>query len=183
VVRPRIAAVALAVAALLATRLGRAEPQWSAGALASGCLLGGADDPFQRVAFCGALRGDLLLGRERTADFGFGPYVSLGTAAFDDLRLAVGGSALAPVLEDFPLVISLGALVRDGSAFGADANLFWGIRSYNFHATWNFAAGLVLGAQRTFGNSAENVVSLGLQIDGLVFALPVLLLAGAAGGN
>lgn len=172
-------ALATAAGAALAPRVTQAEPQWNAGAVTAACLRGSNDEVFESAAFCGGFRGDILFGRSGTQDLGVGPMVGVGTAAFDDLRLTLGGSALLPVLEDFPVVVSLGGLVRDAGDLGAEASLFWGVRSYNFHSAWNFAAGLSLGAQRTFGDEPDNVLWLGLQIDGLVFALPVLLLVGA----
>jgi hypothetical protein len=118
--------------------------------------------------------------RSRTGDFGLGPYLSLGTAAFDDLRFSAGVSALAPIIEDFPLVVSLGALGRDGGDFGLSSSLFWGLRSYNFHGGFNLAFGVTLAGERTFGAQPSNAVSLGFQVDGLVLALPFLLLVGSA---
>jgi hypothetical protein len=86
---------------------------------------------------------------------------------------------LLPLREDLPLVVSLGAMTRDADAFGLDGSLFWGIRSYNFHGAYNLSGGLILGLQRTFGSHSDSLVSLGVQVDAFVFAIPVLLLRGA----
>lgn len=178
---PGVSAALLGALALLSwSRPAHAHPQWNTGFIASGCLLGEGESAFERVAFCGQARGDLSFFRERTADFGFGPYVALGTAAFDDLRISAGLSALAPVLEDFPLVFSLGALSRTSGDFGLSSSLFWGLRSYNFHGGYNLAFGVSLAGERTFGAEPSNAISLGVQVDGLVLALPFLLLIGAA---
>lgn len=158
----------------------RAQPQWNTGLIASGCLLGDGDAAFERVAFCGQARTDVLFLRERTSDFGLGPYLAAGSAAFEDLRLSAGVSALVPVFEDFPVVLSLGGLARDTSSLGLSGSAFWGLRSYNFHNAYNLAFGLVLAGERTFGAEPSNAISLGFQVDGLVLALPFLLLVGAA---
>lgn len=147
--------------------------------MASGCLLGEGDAAFERGAFCGQARGDLLFFRERTFDFGLGPYLALGTAAFDDLRVSAGVSALLPAIEDFPVVLSLGPLLRDRGDFGLSSSLYWGLRSYNFHGGYNLAFGVLLAGERTFGAEPSNAISLGFQVDGMVLALPFLLLVGA----
>lgn len=177
-----LAKVAFPAALTLLCWVGQAQahPQWDAGLVASGCLLGDADTAFERAAFCGQARGDVLFLRERTSDFGLGPYLALGTAAFEDLRVSAGMSALIPVAEDFPFVLSLGALTRDADSFGVSGSLFWGLRSYNFHSGYNLAFGLSLAGERTFGQTPSNAISLGVQVDGLVLALPFLLLIGAA---
>jgi len=176
----RISHLVLATILLgLWSRPARAAPQWNVGLLASGCLLGDRGAAFERAAFCGSARGDLLFLRERTADFGLGPYLALGTTAFEDLRVSGGASALLPLAEDFPLVFSLGALLRNEGDVGVSGSVFWGLRSYNFHGSYNVAMGLSLSAERTFGDSATNSLALGVQIDGAVLVLPFLLLAGA----
>lgn len=158
----------------------QAHPQWNTGLVASGCLLGRGDAAFERAGFCGQARGDVLFLRARTSDFGLGPYLALGTAAFDDLRVSAGVSALVPVTEDFPFVLSIGALTRDADSFGVSSSLFWGLRSYNFHSGYNLAFGLSLAGERTFGTAPSNALLLGVQVDGLVLVLPFLLLIGAA---
>jgi hypothetical protein len=110
---------------------------------------------------------------------GVGPYVALGTAAFDDLRVAGGLSALLPVVEDFPLVVSGGVLATGEGQWGLDSAVFFGLRSYNFYGAYNFAGGGFLGYQRTFGASSENVISIGVQVDALIVAFPFLLAWGA----
>lgn len=159
--------------------IARAAPQWNTGLVASGCLLGEHDETFERIAFCGQARGDMLFLRERVGDFGLGPYLAVGTAAFDDLRMSLGATALLPVLDDFPVVLSLGMLGRQHGDLGLSTSAFWGLRSYNFHAGYNLAFGFSLSAERTFGAEASSALSLGFQADGFVLALPFLLLAGA----
>jgi hypothetical protein len=156
-----------------------AEPQWNTAAVPSGCLIGDQDDTFQSVAFCGALRGDVLFMRRNAREFGLGPYLTVGTAAFDDVRLSLGASALVPIVEDFPLLVSLGPLLRNVSEPGVSGTLFWGLRSYNHYGTYNLAAGLVVGVERTFSDRGTSALSVGLHVDGFVLALPALLAIGA----
>jgi len=167
-----------ALVSLVAVRAS-AHPQWNTGLVASGCLLGEGSTLFDRAAFCGAAQGDVLFFREQTRDFGFGPYVSVGTASFSDLRLSAGARALFPVLEDFPLVVSLGGVLRDGHDPGVEGSLFWGVRSYNFHGSYNLAGGLLLSGQHLFDGPRSNVIALGVQLDGFILAVPFLLLWGA----
>ena len=176
--RAQFAGAGFAVLSLLGvSRVAIAAPQWSAGVDPAVCVQqrdGGED----RVAFCGAAHGDLILGRQRERDLGFGPYATLGTVAFDDLRATLGASLLIPTWEDLALVLSAGGLVDDSAELGAEGAAFFGIRSYNFHGAYNFGAGLVLGAERTFGEQPSTVLSLGVRVDGLALAVPFLLLWG-----
>ena len=176
----RLALGLIAAALVLSSaRSVRALPQWNAGIAASGCTRGHGDELVSGVAFCGGAGGDVLFGRERERDFGAGPYLALSTAAFDDIRFAGGGRVLLPIVEDFPVVVSGGGLITGSGAPGFDTSLFWGLRSYNFHGSYNFAGGIVGGVQRTFGEQATTVFSVGLQIDALVIAAPFMLAWGA----
>lgn len=170
-------ATAIGLSASLAAPAG-ATPQWSSGAVAAACLVDEANRATE-VAFCGALRTDVLFGRESTADIGLGPYLTLGTAAFNDLRGTLGGSVLLPLFEDFPLVVSAGGLATSAAQYGVDAELFFGVRSHNFHGVYNFASGVVLGVQQGFAAPASRALSVGVQVDGVVLALPFLLALGA----
>jgi hypothetical protein len=152
-----------------------AMPQWNVGVTAAGCSRGYGDALASGIAFCGGVGGDVLFGRERAGDFGAGPYLAVGTAAFDDVRVSGGARWLVPAIEDFPVVISTGALVTDAGALGFDASAFFGLRSYNFHGSYNVAAGVIGGAQRTFGEGSTTVLSLGVQVDALVLAAPFML--------
>jgi hypothetical protein len=172
----------LAGAFLLLAPIASAAPQWNA-SLIPGAGLQRENSSFDQVVFWGAARGDLLLLRERASDIGLGPYLMLATAAFGDLRASAGASLLLPTNEDFPLVFSAGAFTRDGRAFGLDSSMFWGLRSYNFHGTYNLAGGVVLGAQHSLGSASETVLTLGVQVDAFVLLIPILLLRGALGGG
>ncbi len=172
-------AALFACAVLGSARPAAADPQWSGGATVAVCHVRDTHDSIEGLRFCGNVHGDLLFLRQRNADFGLGPYVEVGTAAFDDLRLSAGASLLLPISDDFPLVASAGFLSRQFSDPGVEASLFWGLRSFNYHSAYNLAGGIVLGAQQSFGAGHNRVLSIGLRIDGLLFALPFLLLQGA----
>jgi hypothetical protein len=175
----RIAGACLGLAlGMCAVGRAQAAPQWNAAVDPSLCIetRRAAED---RLAFCGSAHADLILGRTRERDVGFGPYAALGTVAFEDLRGVVGASVLIPTWADLALVVSGGGLLDDSGELGFDTSVFFGVRSYNFHGTYNFAAGLVLDAQHGFGDDSPTVISLGLRVDGLALALPFLLAWGA----
>jgi len=132
-----------------------------------------------RWAFCADLHSDVIFGRERERDYGFGPYASFGTVAFDELHAAGGLTLLVPTFEDLSLGLSGGASLDDAGRLGFDSELFYGIRSYNFHGVYNFAAGLVVGVGRTFGDDRSTLVTVGLRVDGFIVAAPFLLAWGA----
>ena len=66
----RIAPFAALLALLLRGAPVRAEPEWNIAAQSQLCGLGAAGRVWQRTAFCGSLRGDLLMasGRNREAE-------------------------------------------------------------------------------------------------------------------
>lgn len=176
--RHGVAAIVL-LSGLAAAPPAAADPQWNTALVPSGCLLGDRGAVFDRTAFCGAVRADVLFLRERTGDFGLGPYVSFGTAAFEDFRPSVGISALLPIIDDFPVVLSGGLVLRDLQHPGWSSSLFWGLRSYNFHGTYNLAFGVVLGMERDFSDPSRSAATIGFHVDGFLLALPGLLLLGA----
>jgi hypothetical protein len=138
----------------------------------------GEDALWQSTRFCNAIAGDILFGRERNDDFGFGPYAEVSTAGFWDARYGGGLSALAPVTDDFPLVLSIGAFGHETDAVALGASAFFGLRSYNFHGAYNLALGLVASAYRDLGAERATLVSLGVEIDGFFLAVPFLFAAG-----
>lgn len=153
-----------------------AEPEWNVAAEASLCGRGEQNSVWTKTGFCGGFRGDLLLGRDRNADPGLGPYVSVGTATFSDLRLGGGMSLLLPTLGgDFPLVVSAGALTRNGTDLRLSSEAFFGLRSHNFHGAYAMASGIVIGGDAAVSGSRSNTLYVGLQIDGLWIALPFIL--------
>ena len=133
---------------------------------------------WEETRWCNAVIGDLLFGRTRNADFGLGPFVEVSTAGFWDARYGGGLSALAPLTSDIPLVLSLGAYGHETRSLALGANVFVGIRSYNFHGSYNLAAGLVASFVRDLGAEHSTIVTLGVELDAFFLAAPFLLIAG-----
>jgi hypothetical protein len=166
--------VPLMLLSALVSRTAWADPEWNVAAQGSICRLA-ARNTDSTLAFCGQLRGDLMLGRDRNDSAGWGPYLSLGTARFSDARLATGLSLLLPTAGgDFPVVVSGGLLSRDLSDIRAATNIFWGLRSHNFHGNYAMASGLVLGGDIGTGAGRPSTLYAGLQIDGLWLLLPFI---------
>ncbi len=178
-------ALLFALGAFNAPNAGAAESevppvQWNVGFALGACGVG-RGELWDQTRFCGAVRSDALLLRARESSFGVGPYASVGTIAVDDARLGAGASLLVPVLEDFPIVVSLGGLGRFGEgddAPGVEAWLFWGAQSFNFHSGYALRNGLLLGAQTTFEDEPEHVLWLTAELDAAWPVLPFVLLAG-----
>jgi hypothetical protein len=167
--------VATLLAAISSAASAHAEPEWNVAAQTNLCGLGN-DRVWQKTGFCGGIRGDLLFGRERNRDFALGPYASFGTATFSDVRFGGGLSLLLPTLEgDFPIVLSAGALSRNGSDVRLAGEAFFGLRSHNFHGHYVMASGIVLGGDSVVSSGHGNTLYVGLQIDGLWLALPFIL--------
>lgn len=173
----RAASVVIVCAALLASApRAHADPEWNVAAQATLCGRAEGGALWQKTGFCGSFRGDLLLGRERNADFALGPYATVGTASFSDLRFGGGMSLLVPTFGgDLPLVFSAGALSRNASDVRASGEAFFGLRSHNFHGAYAMASGLVLGGDAAVLGGPQSTLYVGLQVDGLWIALPFIL--------
>ena len=175
------------LSALTAVRPAGAEPQANAGLTIGGAAVGSEDEALDHAEFHLGLRGDLMLLREEPYDFGLGPYLEVGTFAFDELQLGGGATFHLPIHETLPLVASLGPFARvgdDDHGFepGLSAALFWGSRSYNFHQSYVMAAGLLVGYRHVFGDSGESALLVAAQVDLAILALPVVLLVNWAAG-
>lgn len=142
-------------------------------------ICGAGDDAlWQETRWCNGVTGDLLFGRDRNRDFGFGPYVEVSTAGFWDARYGGGLSVLLPVTSDFPLVLSLGAYGHETDSLALGGSMFFGLRSHNFHGNYNFATGLVVSGYRDLDAERATLVTAGLELDAMLLALPFLFLAG-----
>lgn len=175
--------------AMLSAAPARADPQASVG-VTVGAAGEGYDHEIwrRRTAFSLGLHGDVLFGRSSTADFGVGPYAEILSSAFDEVEVGTGISGLLPVLEEFPLVVSLGAYGRKGSdPFGFEpgvaGEVFWGYRAYNFHSRYVLSSGLVAQMRYGLGPSRETSVVVAAQVDVELLVLPVLFLITAARGG
>ena len=155
-----------------------ARPQFGVALLPGVCGVAEDQGVWQRTAFFGAARGDVLLGRGRSADLGLGPFVEASTAGFSDVRLAGGASALVPVSQWWPLVVSAGGYVRpgrEGFQPGFTGSLFWGLRDYNYHASYSSAVGLQAGVYQGLGGGRENVVFVAAHLDALLLSVPFVV--------
>ena len=174
------------LATLLATGQAQADPQWNAG-LDVGVAGRGAGEVWAETAFWLGARGDLLFARDGTDDFGIGPYVEVGTLAFDELDLGAGASFLVPVIDSVPIVASFGPYLRAGDGdpsvtAGLAASLFWGSRSYDHHGSYEMAGGLLVQLRHGVGEANDTAILIGAHLDALILALPFILLGEAIGG-
>lgn len=166
----------------------QADPQASVG-----LTLGAAGVGLDRKIWTGTdfhfgLHGDVLFGRSTPRDFGVGPYLEVLTHGFDEIQFGGGLSTLFPVLDPFPIVASVGAYARNGDdAFGLEpglsGQLFFGSRSYNFHANYVMSAGLMAQLRYGLGASRETSIVVGAQIDLAILGLPLVFLVNAARGG
>lgn len=179
---------AVPLTVLLAPRTGVAAPQATAGLTIGVAGAGKNREIWAESLFHLGLRGDVLFGRDKPFDFAFGPYLELNTHAFREAQLGAGISLLVPVIDYLPLVFSVGAYGRKGDdVFGVEpglsGQLFWGTRSYNFHANYVLAAGLIAQMRYGLGESKETSIVVGAQLDLAAMSLPVQLLINAIRGG
>lgn len=174
---PLTRALAALAALTVLTRAAAATPQGHVAFRTSVC--GAGDDALWRdTRWCNGVVADVLFGRERNRDFGLGPYAEISTAGFWDARYGGGVSALLPVTSDFPLLLSLGAYGHETDSIALGSTVFFGLRSHNFHGSYNFATGVVVSGYRDLGADNASLVAVGLELDALLLAMPFLFLAG-----
>ena len=175
-----LAAAAFFLASFSLSIAGRAEPQGNAGLTLGVAGVGSSGAFYDHAEFHLGARGDVMFGRSRNNDFGIGPYAEVGTFAFNQFQFGGGATVLLPIHETLPIVASIGAFGRHDDTFGAEAGvsgaLFWGTRSYNFHANYVMAAGLLVNYRVAFGDSKESMLLIGTQFDAAVIALPFAML-------
>lgn len=176
---------AVAVVALLGARGAAAEPQWNGALVAGAAGVGDDDGWWRRTATYAAVRGELLLGRARNVELGGGPYVSVGSVAWEDVRPGAGASWLVPLNEYVPVVLSGGGYARFGGAragAGVAGSVFIGAHSHNFHSAYAMVWGLVVGVERSVAGPEERIVTVAAHLDLLGLALPGLFLYEAVKG-
>jgi hypothetical protein len=165
----------------------RAEPQGTVGLTIGAAGRGLEHRLWDQTVFHLGLRGDVLFGRKKSSDFGVGPYGEVATHAFDEVQFGTGVSTLLPITEAFPLVLSAGAYGRyapvQGLEPGLAAALFFGTRSYNFHAGYIMAAGLLAQFRYGLGPSGETSIIISAQLDLVAMSLPFQLLINAFRGG
>ncbi len=175
----------------------QAEPQATVGLTLGVAGAGLSRSIWQSTAFHLGVHGDVLFGRSSNADFGIGPYAEVLTNGFDEIQFGGGLSGLLPVLDTYPIVVSVGAYGRQAAtaayrplapaSFGLEAGLagelFFGSRSYNFHAPYVMTAGLIAQMRYGLGPSKETSIVLGAQVDFAILSLPFVFLFNAARGG
>ena len=174
-VRGFFAFAALAVEACHAAPAA-ADPQLS-GALTTGAALTdlrASNGP--RVAYHLGGRFDALLLRNRAGTMALGPYVDVATEAFDTFQTGGGLEWLIPAGEP-AFIVSAGAFARTsrfGWEPGAQASIFWGARSFNYHSLYSPGVGLFVQGRYGFGDGHQADVLLGVQLDLEYVVLPAL---------
>jgi hypothetical protein len=169
----RYPAALIALALLARANVSLADPQAGAALTVGGGVVGLEPDGRKVAVFHLGVRADLLLLRERDRDMGIGPYVEVGTEAFQSLALGGGAEWLVPVTESFPLV--------DGAGWepGLSAAAFFGSRGYNFHSWYGLTGGVFVLARRSLGATRDTDLIAGLELDLSLFAYPWIFLYNA----
>jgi hypothetical protein len=178
----------LSITLALAPRAARADPQATVGLTIGDAGVGYTRHFWVKNKFHLGLRSDVLFGRNKATDFGLGPYVEVLTHGFSEIQFGGGVSGLLPVLPAFPIVLSFGGYGRKAKDMfplepGITSQLFFGTRSYNFHANYVMTAGLLGEMRYGLGRSKETSIVISAQLDLLVLALPVIFLINAARGG
>jgi hypothetical protein len=170
-----LAALGVAVFGALASSSAAAAPQANIGLLPGLCAR--ARTANSEACFSGALHADVMFGRERANSLGYGPWMQVGTAGFEDLRLYAGGAVQLPVAP-VQLVLSGAPYHRIGevSEPGLGARLFVGSRSYNYGGSYIAVFGLTGGIDWGFGDLKERNVLVAAHLDGMWLAIPVMVL-------
>ena len=173
-----ITALGVCGALLGAAPHAHAAPQFNLGVQAGTAGMSAGSPLWQRTVFYGGVHGDVLFGRERSADLGLGPYLSVSSAALDDLRVGTGASLQWPITEAVPVVLSLGGYHRFATApaSGVSGRLFVGSRSFNFHSSYAAAIGLTLGVDRDLGARDQTALVAVIHFDALWLGIPFIAL-------
>jgi hypothetical protein len=182
-----------AIAAFAACLLGAARPAAAAPQLSTTVVVGAAGNGdrshlWSSTDFAGGLRGELLFGRSRDADFGVGPYVeTLTTTGFSNLQIGAGATLLVPVHPYLPVTLSAGGYLGHDSTFGWQpglaAELFWGSHGFNYDSFYALSGGIFGGLRYGVGDLHDVSVLVGARIDLEVVALPFILVYNAIRGG
>ncbi len=142
------------------------------------CGIGRSGDLWEATRWCGAVRGDLLFGRERDGEAALGVSSSLATASFEEATWTVGAAGLAPFTKRWVGELSVGPMARwrDGAAgAGVSTWAFVGSRRRNPWGRYSMAWSFAVGYEASFGAVEASVLTVGIRLDGVVLALPALL--------
>lgn len=172
------AALIAAVAGLAEPGEARADTQLGAALTTGAGLTDMRASNGPRVAYHLGGRFDALFLRERAGTMALGPYVGVATEAFDTFQTGGGLEWLVPVGEP-AFVFSAGGFARTsrfGWEPGAEATIFFGSRSFNYHSTYSLGLGLFLQGRYGFGDGKQADAILGAHIDLEYLALPAVFL-------
>jgi hypothetical protein len=179
----------LAASAVAGARAAEAAPQLSSTLVVGVAGNGDRSDLWSSTDLAAGLRGELLFGRGRDADFGIGPYVeTLTTTGFSDLQLGAGATLLVPIHPYLPMTLSLGGYAghRDGAGWrpGLAGELFWGTHGYNYESFYALSAGIFTAVRYGVGDARDVSLLVGARVDLEIVALPFILAYNAVrGGN
>lgn len=162
--------------ALFLARPSAAAPQFGTGLTTGAALTDMRASNGPRLAYHLGGRFDVLLLRDRAGTMALGPYVDVATAGFDTFESGGGLEWLVPA-GDTALLFSGGGFART-SRFGWEPGLagtvFWGSRSFNYHAPYSLGLGLFVQGRYGLGDGRQADALLGVQIDLEYLALPFL---------
>jgi hypothetical protein len=176
----------LGCAAFVVAATAAADPQANLGLTMGGVLQNAFGPGSSSGAFHFGGRADVLFLRDRGNQMAIGPYLDAATASLHDFDAGGGVEWLLPVRDDLPIVLSAGALCRNGEgrswAPGVEGTIFFGSRSYNFHSWYELAFG-VFAQTRWIPSSAGMVgvadMVFGVQWDAEFIAMPSILILSA----
>jgi len=155
-----------------------AEPQLSAALTTGAALTDMRASNGPRVAYHLGGRFDALLLRDRAGTMALGPYVDVASEAFDTFQAGGGLEWLIPA-GDPAFILSAGGFARTsrfGWEPGAQATIFWGARSFNYHSLYSPGVGLFLQGRYGFGDGKQADAILGVHLDLEYFVLPALFI-------
>lgn len=169
-------AVAIFMAIVCCSSTALADPQPTGGITIGAAGVASQHQFWNDTAFHLGLRSDVMFGRTNVSSFGAGPYCEMLTHNFKEVQVGLGGASLLPIIDGFPLVVSIGAYGRYTPTFGIEpgvaSSLFWGIRSYNHHSVYNMAGGLLAQFRYGLGPSGETSIIISAQVDMVALTLP-----------
>jgi hypothetical protein len=154
-------------------------PQWNSALVAGVAGAGDASSAWRETLFYGGVRGDVLFLRDGPRSPGLGPSLELATAGFSDARAIAGLRGLLPLGDLWGIALEPGGYVRSsdaGARAGVSGRAWFGIQTYNYQGAYSPRGGLVVGYARDLGDSDAHVIVVGAEIDGLILALPFVLL-------
>jgi hypothetical protein len=184
----RWSTVGLAAWTIGEARPAEASPQISSTVVVGAAGIGDRSHLWSSTDFAGGLRGELLLGRSRDADFGVGPYVeTLTTTGFSDVQIGAGATLLVPVHPYLPFTLSLGGYAGHAGPLGWQPGLagecFWGSHGYNYDSIYALSAGIFAGVRYGVGDSRDVAVLVGARLDLEIVVLPFILAFNAVRGG